>query len=87
MTLNHKQLVNRNGHEESKPQFTFIDLFAGIGGFRKAFDAIGGKCLFTSEWNRYALKTYVANFPVDENHAIAGDITQIKADDIPPMMS
>ena len=37
--------------------FTFIDLFAGIGGFRQAFQNVGGKCVFSSEWNKYAQKT------------------------------
>jgi len=64
------------------PAFTFIDLFAGIGGLRRGFDAIGGKCVFTSEWDRYSQKTYRANFPRDD-HEIAGDITQIDAADIP----
>lgn len=62
--------------------FTFIDLFAGIGGLRLGFEAIGGKCVFTSEWDRYSQKTYRANFPNDE-HGIAGDITKIDASEIP----
>lgn len=61
--------------------FAFIDLFAGIGGIRAAFERIGGHCVFTSEWDSYAQKTYTRNFP--DNHAIAGDITQIVAQDIP----
>lgn len=56
--------------------FTFIDLFAGIGGIRKGFEAQGGKCVFTSEWDSYSQKTYKANFPNDD-HEIFGDITQI----------
>lgn len=44
------------------PKFTFIDLFAGIGGFRLAMQAQGGMCVFSSEWNVYAQKTYFANF-------------------------
>lgn len=44
------------------PKFTFIDLFAGIGGFRIAMQNLGGKCLFTSEWDKEAQKTYAANF-------------------------
>lgn len=44
------------------PEFTFIDLFAGIGGFRMALQNIGGKCLFSSEWNKQAQKTYFANY-------------------------
>lgn len=61
--------------------FTFIDLFAGIGGLRLAFEEIGGRCVFTSEWDSYAQKTYAANFP--GGHQINGDITQIAAQDVP----
>ena len=61
--------------------FKFIDLFAGIGGIRLAFEAIGGECVFTSEWDAYAQRTYMANF--GGQHPINGDITQIAADDIP----
>lgn len=61
--------------------FTFCDLFAGIGGIRRAFEDIGGRCVFTSEWDSYAQKTYVENFP--DGHAINGDITQIDAADLP----
>jgi DNA (cytosine-5)-methyltransferase 1 len=62
--------------------FTFIDLFAGIGGIRKAFDEKGGKCVFTSEWDNYAQRTYAVNYPLEEQ--IAGDITQIDEYSIPP---
>jgi DNA (cytosine-5)-methyltransferase 1 len=62
--------------------FTFIDLFAGIGGIRIGFEAHGGRCVFTSEWNPYAQKTYLANFP-DAAHAFAGDITTVDERDIP----
>lgn len=48
--------------EPERPKFTFIDLFAGMGGFRLAMQAQGGKCIFSSEWNQYAQKTYMANF-------------------------
>lgn len=61
--------------------FDFVDLFAGIGGIRLAFESIGGRCVFTSEWDAYAQKTYAENFR--DGHPIAGDITQIAADDIP----
>lgn len=61
--------------------FTFIDLFAGIGGMRLAFEEHGGRCVFTSEWDKYAQKTYLANFAVD--HDMAGDITQVNAENIP----
>ncbi len=61
--------------------FTFIDLFAGIGGIRIAFEGLGGHCVFTSEWDSYAQKTYADNFP--GGHQINGDITQVDATDIP----
>ncbi|WP_324256075.1 DNA (cytosine-5-)-methyltransferase [Niveibacterium sp. 24ML] len=61
--------------------FRFIDLFAGIGGIRAAFEGIGGRCVFTSEWDSYAQKTYAENF--HDGHLIAGDITQIEAKDVP----
>lgn len=63
--------------------FTFIDLFAGIGGIRMGFEALGGHCVFTSEWNTFAQKTYLANFPASESHILAGDITQVDESDIP----
>lgn len=64
------------------PEFTFIDLFAGIGGMRIAFEGIGGKCVFTSEWDDYALKTYRSNFPTD--HEVSGDIQTIKDKSVIP---
>lgn len=63
------------------PDFTFIDLFAGIGGIRRGFEAIGGQCVFTSEWDDYAQRTYRANF--HDDHHILGDITKVNAADIP----
>jgi DNA (cytosine-5)-methyltransferase 1 len=54
------------------PRFTFIDLFAGMGGFRIAMQEQGGKCVFSSEWNKYAQKTYFANF----GEMPFGDITK-----------
>jgi DNA (cytosine-5)-methyltransferase 1 len=63
------------------PAFTFIDLFAGIGGLRRGFEPLGGRCIFTSEWDEYAQKTYLANFVCD--HPIKGDITKIEAAEIP----
>lgn len=65
-------------------QFTFIDLFAGIGGIRHAFEHAGGRCVFTSEWNTFAQKTYLKNFPHEEGHRLVGDITEVDAADIPP---
>ncbi|WP_222984201.1 DNA cytosine methyltransferase [Flagellimonas meishanensis] len=55
-----------------KPKFKFIDLFAGIGGFRLALQNLGGKCVFTSEWDKYSKITYEANF----GEVPFGDITK-----------
>jgi DNA (cytosine-5)-methyltransferase 1 len=63
--------------------FSFIDLFAGIGGIRQAFEKQGGKCIYTSEWNPWATKTYLENFPATEGHQFAGDITQVDENEIP----
>lgn len=62
-----------------KPEFKFIDLFAGIGGIRLAYQNLGGKCVFTSEWDTYSKKTYEANF----GKVPFGDITQINETEIP----
>lgn len=65
------------------PRIRFIDLFAGIGGLRKGFETIGGRCVFTCEWNPLAQKTYRANFADDGDHRFAGDITAVDAAAIP----
>lgn len=65
------------------PAFTFIDLFAGIGGIRQGFENLGGQCLLTSEWNPFSQKTYLANFPPHRQHQLAGDITKVAEQDIP----
>lgn len=57
------------------PDFTFIDLFAGIGGIRRGFEELNGRCVFTSEWDRHARITYKANYP--DREEIKGDITQV----------
>lgn len=72
----------RGGADDDAADFTFIDLFAGIGGLRRGFESIGGKCVFTSEWDKYSQKTYAANFPNDD-HEINGDITKVAVEDIP----
>ena len=61
--------------------FTFIDLFAGIGGIRIGFQEFGGECVYTSEWNDFSQKTYSANF--GSKHPLDGDITKVEADTIP----
>ena len=66
-------------NENSETKFTFIDLFAGIGGIRYPFQQLGGKCVFTSEWDKFAQKTYLVNF----GEMPAGDVTKIAANAIP----
>ena len=61
------------------PEFTFIDLFAGIGGMRLSFQKLNGKCVFSSEWDAHAQVTYSTNF----GEVPFGDITKIKAEEIP----
>ena len=65
--------------KHSKYKFKYIDLFAGIGGIRIPFQELGGRCVFTSEWDSFAVKTYKTNFGGE----VYGDITKIKSDDIP----
>jgi DNA (cytosine-5)-methyltransferase 1 len=65
--------------EEKMADFKFIDLFAGIGGIRTGFESIGGECVFTSEWDEPAKKTYQANF----GELPYGDITKIDPAEIP----
>jgi len=57
----------------------FIDLFCGIGGFRYAFEGVGAKCVFSSDWDKYSQITYEANF----GHKPAGDIHAVESKDIP----
>ena len=59
--------------------FLFIDLFAGIGGMRIAYENAGGHCVYSNEWNKYSQQTYFANFGEQPD----GDITKVNADDIP----
>lgn len=61
--------------------FTFIDLFAGIGGIRLGFERAGGRCVFTSEWNEWSQQTYQNHFRDD--HPIAGDITKVEPESVP----
>ena len=69
----------RKNEEKSKWDFTFIDLFAGIGGMRIAYENAGGKCVYSSEWNKYSQQTYFANFGERPD----GDITKVDARTIP----
>lgn len=78
-----QRVLNFQKVEPKQKPFTFVDLFAGIGGTRYAFESIGGHCVFTSEWNRFAQQTYLANNPQTEDHVFAGDITLIDEADVP----
>lgn len=73
----------RSDAEGSDAAFRFADLFAGIGGLRRGFDGIGGKCVFTSEWDRFAQATYRANYHDGPDHVFKGDITKVEMEDIP----
>lgn len=71
----------RAGKMRGAKSFRFVDLFAGIGGLRRGFESVGGRCVFTAEWDRFSQETYRANFACE--HEIAGDITAVAAGDIP----
>jgi DNA (cytosine-5)-methyltransferase 1 len=70
-----------NRPETGTASFTFIDLFAGIGGMRLGFEKAGGQCVFTSEWNPWAQKTYVENY--GDDHSFIGDIVPYDEQEIP----
>lgn len=76
-----KEILRSIPRQPEQCEFSFIDLFAGIGGIRAGFNAAGGRCVFTSEWNPWAQKTYAANFGTDE--PLVGDITKYAAEEIP----
>lgn len=78
-----QSLVDRDPTRPFAPEFRFIDLFAGIGGIRIAFEKAGGECVFTSEWDKYAQRTYAANFRHELGHHFEGDITKVDANVIP----
>lgn len=72
------QLVDQSpfkNNSKKVPKFSFIDLFAGIGGIRLPFQLLGGECVFSSEWDKFSQKTYAANF----GDLPSGDITKIHA--------
>ena len=70
-----------NPIRSTSADFTFIDLFAGVGGIRRGFEHAGGQCVFTSEWDKYAQKTYRSNF--NDDHPIVGDITKVESSLVP----
>lgn len=73
--------MERSLPEAPSASFTFADLFAGIGGIRLGFERAGGRCVFTSEWNKWSQKSYLNYF--GGGHPFAGDITEVEAADIP----
>ena len=79
----HRFLCHRevSGESMQSSRFTFIDLFAGIGGLRLAFEPFGGRCVFSSEWDTYSVQTYEKNFC--DNRRVQGDIKAIHEDAIP----
>lgn len=72
-------MLSKQKKKKYTHKFTFIDLFAGIGGMRLAFEEAGGECVYSNEWNKFSQQTYMANF----GDMPDGDITQVNADDIP----
>lgn len=72
-------LINHKTVKSEKADFTFIDLFAGIGGMRLAYEAAGGRCVYSSEWNKYCQQTYFANFGEQPD----GDITKADENSVP----
>ncbi|MFT3881360.1 MAG: DNA cytosine methyltransferase [Gemmatales bacterium] len=81
ITLLREFVLKAHPQPEGAGAFTFIDLFAGIGGLRKGFERIGGRCVFTCEYDEACRKTYLANFPCA--HRIAGDIREVSERDVP----
>ena len=75
------QFINRQKPilNQENASFTFIDLFAGIGGMRLAFESAGGRCVYSNEWNKYSQQTYFANFGEQPE----GDITKVDENSIP----
>jgi DNA (cytosine-5)-methyltransferase 1 len=75
-----REIAARRAAKRPEPAFRFIDLFAGIGGLRLGFEAIGGECVFTSEWDRWSNQTYRKNFAEGDDHLMVGDIRPYGAD-------
>ena len=77
--LNDKLSNSQKKASKKRYKFTFIDLFAGIGGMRIAYEGVGGKCVYSNEWNKFCQKTYEANFGIVPD----GDITKVDEKSIP----
>jgi DNA (cytosine-5)-methyltransferase 1 len=76
-----RSIVTPTYYADKPLKFTFIDLFAGIGGLRIAFEKVGGKCVYTCEYNKYSRQTYSANFNCE--HPFVGDIREVDLDCVP----
>lgn len=76
-----QRLLQQHGAPTAPGRFRFIDLFAGIGGIRMGFEAHGGECVFTSEWNDFSRKTYIENH--GNAHPFVGDIVPFAAENVP----
>lgn len=74
-----RQFLAKNNIPSEGTDYTFIDLFAGIGGMRIAYERAGGRCVYSNEWNKYSQETYFANFGEQPD----GDITKVNAVDVP----
>ena len=72
-------LLKKETNKIKNSKYKFIDLFAGIGGMRIAYETAGGQCVYSNEWNKYCQQTYYANFEEQPD----GDITKVNAGDIP----
>lgn len=73
-----KEKISERASLPQRSSFRFIDLFAGIGGLRLGFESIGGRCVFTSEWDKHSQETYALNFR--DNHPIGGDVREFSQD-------
>lgn len=78
-TMSEISRANAQKTQNKSTDFTFIDLFAGIGGMRLAYESAGGKCVYSNEWNKYSQLTYFLNF----GDLPEGDITKVDANRIP----
>ena len=76
-----KQMLvkSKEEHSDMNEQYTFIDLFAGIGGMHIAYETAGARCVYANEWNKYSQQTYYANFGIQPDD----DITKVAASSIP----
>ena len=77
--LEDKLQRNKASVKYKRHKFKFIDLFAGIGGMRIAYESVGGKCVYSNEWNKFSQQTYKANF----DEIPDGDITKVDETSIP----